>query len=463
MAVNVTWAEAQRAVIGCLLIEPDKLSGEIFQRAKPEHFGNASLRHVFEAAREVWEDGGPLDAVTIQNRAGDNYVKLMADCMDMTPTANNYSAYLDILRSCARISALQGEAIKILSDEATEETAVAAYERMGQLLQGTGHVERLTLSQLIGDYLDRMHDPTPPDYLSWGIEKLDNVIKVSPGMFVILAADSSVGKTALALQFGINIAATGKRVGFISIETVKESLEDRIMAETQVAGIPLTVTKQKKLTDSHFDDAGKAGIKADGIPFEVVRHATTLNAIRSAILMYRYDVVFIDYIQLIEVPGRERWEIVTDISMGLHRMAQQLGVTIVGLSQITPPTKSGRGKAPRPTKDDLRESRQLKQDADVIMILSPSTEDEDPAEARLLEVVKNKDGRCGGVKLRFEAQQMTFTQLVTMDALRSEGKAVKNKGKVKAKEGDAYQENVPDDREQVRLEELSGDEEDLPF
>lgn len=463
MAVNASWKEAQRAVIGALLINPGLTAGEIFLRAKPEYFDDASLRHVFEAARDLWHDGRPLDAVSIQHRAGDDYVRLLADCMSMTPTAFNYSGWLDILQSCARVSALQAEAIKILASDVTEDSALAAYERMGEMLRGTGSAEHMSLAQLIGDYLDRMHDPKPPDYLNWGIEKLDRVINVSPGMFVILAADSSVGKTALALQFGIHFAMAGRRVGFISIETVKESLEDRIMAETQVAGIPLPVTKQKKLTDAHFDAAGKAGMLADNIPFFVDRHVTTLQGIRSMVLMNRYDVVFIDYIQLIEVPGRERWEIVTDISMGLHRMAQQLGVTIVGLSQITPPQKSRTGKAPRPSKDDLRESRQLKQDADVIMILSPSADDEDPADTRLLEVVKNKDGRCGAVKLRFDMQQMTFTQLVTMSQLNHEGNAAKNKRLAKAEAGDADGNIARAAPDQVRLQELQGDNEELPF
>lgn len=419
------WAEAQRAVIGSLMLDPELTSGEIFQGAQSAHFGDPALRHIFEAARGLWEANRPIDPVTVAAACGtDDFGKLIAECMQSMPTAVNFRAWLDICRSRARIAALQAEAMKIVSAEVTEDGAMAAYERMGELLRGTEDVEDLTLTELIGNYLDRMQDSTPPNYLSWGMGKLDEVLAVSPGKFVILAADSSVGKTALALQFAYHIASTGKRVGFFSIETDKESLADRLMAERQLAGIPLPSTKAKNLTEDDFRRAGEAGMKSDKVPLRIIRKADTLPAIRARTLMRKFEVIFVDYVQLIDAPGQERWDIVTGISMSLHRMAQQLGVTIVGLSQITPAAK---GTKQAPTKDDLRESRQLKQDADVIMILSPSTEDDDPPNTRILDVAKNKDGRCGKIKLRFEAPHMTFTELITMQGLRAEGYAIKNK------------------------------------
>ena len=461
------WAEAQRAVIGALMIDPEAVAGEIFQTARPSHFRDAALRHIFEAARGLWEADKPIDPVTVAAACGtEDYTKLIADCMIAAPTVVNFRAWLDICRSSARIAALQGEAMKIISTEVTEAGALEAYERMGELLRGTEIGEDLSLTDLIGDYLDRMRDTTPPDYLSWGMEKLDQVLAVSPGKFVILAADSSVGKTALALQFAAHIAGTGKRVGFFSIETDKESLTDRLMAERQLAGIPLPATKAKKLTPDDFQRAGETGMRSDQMQLRVLRKFDTIPAIRARTLARKFDVIFIDYVQLIDAPGDKRSEVVTGISMSLHRMAQQLGVTVVGLSQITPEAKGSRSA---PTKDDLRESRQLKQDADVIMILSPSNAEEDPENTRILDVAKNKDGRCGKIKLRFEPQYMTFTELITLSGLRSEGQAIKNqrisegkkklrKDRAEAAASDAGQSAG----EAPKLEELD-DEEEIPF
>ena len=114
-------------------------------------------------------------------------------------------------------------------------------------------------------------------------------------------------------------------------------------------------------------------------------------------------------------------------------MAQTLGVTVIGLSQVTPPDKSGQKHL---TMDDLRESRQLKHDADVILIMELC--DEFP-NGRSLAIAKNKDGkRNRGMKLDFDPEHMTFS----------------------------YHKRVPtsDDPKPPQFEELDDDEGgDLPF
>ena len=108
------------------------------------------------------------------------------------------------------------------------------------------------------------------------------------------------------------------------------------------------------------------------------------------------------------------------------------------------------------------------------MILSPSNDEEDPENTRILDVAKNKDGRCGKIKLRFEPQYMTFTELITLSGLRAEGQAIKNQriseGKKKLRQdhaGYAVPQGAAPDAgqsagEPPKLEELD-DEEEIPF
>ena len=440
------WKRAQESVIGALLIDPDYSAGLIFQSAKASHFGETELRHVFEAAWELWNENRQLDAVTILDRAGSEYEQLLRDCMINTPTARNLPAWLEICQDSARLTAMQAEALAIVNADRADDAA-SAWERMGTMLQDADQGEDLSLSELIGDYCDRMQDKRPVRYLNWGIESLDRDLYVSGGQFGVIAADSSVGKTALALQFAYHMAADGHRVGFFSLETPKENLEDRLLAQYQVAGIPLPSTKRKKLTDEDLRAAGEAGMRSDQIYLRILRNYETLERIRAKTIQRRFDVIFIDYVQLIDAPGRERWDIVTNISMGLHRMAQQLGITVIGLSQITPAVKGQKA----PTKDDLRESRQLKQDADFILLLYPDTEEGVPPTARVLEIAKNKDGRCARLRMDFEPEHMTFKyHAKTMPELWSEGWAVKNLQKVKKPKAGEFVE-------------LPGRGDDLPF
>lgn len=433
MAVLTAWAQAQYSVIGSLLRDPDEWAGQIFQSATPAMFGDKAMRHLFEAAREIWNAGVPVDPVTLGARAGTEYTQTIFECVNQTPTAANTEAYLKILREQAQLNAMQVEALSITTAENVEE-ASESYEKIGKLLAATEDVEDYSLTEMIGMYLDRMNDPTPPDYLRFGMDRLDSALAVTPGMFVIIGADSSTGKTALALQFAVHIAKSGKRVGFFSLETPQEPLQNRLMAEHQVAGIPVPSSQQKKLSDEDFSRAAQAGIMSQEIPLRVIRRATTLEKIRARTLQRRFDVIFIDYVQLIDVQGKERFDVVTRISMGLHRMAQELGVVVIGLSQVTPPEK---GKKVKLTVDDLRESRQLKQDADIVLLMTRSTEKDDPAEARILEVAKNKDGRRPKIRLNFDPTHMTFSPLITMDDIRSDGRVMRQKQEVNRKAQDS--------------------------
>ena len=447
------WKRAQESVIGALLIDPDYSAGLIFQSAKPSHFGETELRHVFEAARQLWNENRQLDAVTILDKAGSEYEQLLRDCMINTPTARNLPAWLEICQDSARLTAMQAEALAIVNADRADDAA-SAWERMGTMLQDADQGEDMSLGELIGDYCDRMQDKRPVRYLNWGIESLDRDLYVSGGQFGVIAADSSVGKTALALQFAYHMAADGHRVGFFSLETPKENLEDRLLAQYQVAGIPLPITKRKKLTDEDLRAAGEAGMRSDQIYLRILRNYETLERIRAKTIQRRFDVIFIDYVQLIDAPGRERWDIVTNISMGLHRMAQQLGITVIGLSQITPAVKGQKA----PTKDDLRESRQLKQDADFILLLYPDTDEEAPPNTRVLEIAKNKDGRLARLRLNFEPEHMSFSyQIPNVDSLRNQGKLIKNKKPTKA--ADEVPRTKPG--ELVELEDQDGG--DIPF
>lgn len=448
MDLNVSWKEAQKSVLGSLLLAPDHCAGEIFQGARPDCFSDPVLRHIFEAALKVWERNEPLDSVTVLAEAGSDYQKHIVACLQETPTWLNYEAYLKILRKAARLSAMQTAALAITTAE-SEEEALEAFEKLGQAAQGAGRGKRITLTEMIGGYLDAMSDKTPVDYIDWGLEKLNRTLFVSRGQFGVIAADSSSGKTALALQFAVQIAKTGKRVGFISLETPEESLRTRLMAEKQVAGIPMPRTQKKELTQEDFVQAGEAGMRLSGVVMDTFLGYYSLQEIRAVVVQNRLDVVFIDYLQLINGPGRERWEIVTGISMALHRMAQQLGVIVIGLSQITPAVKGQKA----PTKDDLRESRQLKQDADFIMMLYPDPEKDAPANARVLEIAKNKDGRLARLRLHFEPEYMTFTyRAPDLNEMRTQGAVAKAKAWDSPAPAPQKFEQLPD-----------GEEDDLPF
>ena len=106
--------------------------------------------------------------------------------------------------------------------------------------------------------------------------------------------------------------------------------------------------------------------------------------------------------------------------MELHRFAQDRGVAVIALSQLARPDKAQK-KPKRPGMSDLRESGQLEQDADVVMILAQDTEDPDSGD-RLLYIDKNKDGKLGMVRLAFDGETQRFSQRVRQEPPKREWK-----------------------------------------
>ena len=121
----------------------------------------------------------------------------------------------------------------------------------------------------------------------------------------------------------------------------------------------------------------------------------------------RYDVIYIDYLQLIRpTGGRNRTEEVSGISIALHNGARAARITVVALSQLSRPEKVN-GKIPAPRMRNLRESGQLEQDADAIMLLYREKPD-DPDSRRVLTLEKNKEGELATMYLAFDGATQSF-------------------------------------------------------
>ena len=288
MAELSNWQLAQRTVIGSLMISPDEVSGLVFQSAVPAMFGDPAMRHVFEAARDLFNDGRPIDPMTVVARAGNEYYDLVSPEDEVADiiTSNMLSALesledlfssddfdwggedpVEYAISDYVVFDNETAAMTILNAKNVAD-AMTGYERMGKMLGDTETDDGMSLSEMISAYIDRMNDPKPVDYLRFGIDLLDRSLAISPGTFIIIGADSSAGKTALALQFAVHIAKTGKRVGFFSLETPEAPLQNRLMAEMQLAGIPMPNSQHKKLSDDDMRRAMEAGIRSSEIPVE---------------------------------------------------------------------------------------------------------------------------------------------------------------------------------------------------
>ncbi|MCR5136653.1 MAG: replicative DNA helicase [Oscillospiraceae bacterium] len=456
--------EPEMGVIGSLLISPEPVAGIIFHKLRPEDFGVKEYRAVFCAARDLWLDKRTLDPMIIANAVGDQEIKkVMANAMQLTPTAANVESYVELVIEQAQLRKLRDVGMRLSLHLETLDDARKLLAEAEGLLSAQREERVWSYKDLLEDYLEWLNDSTPPDYLNWGIPQLNQMVQIAQGCFVVIGAASSTGKTALGLQLAYNIARTGKRVGFFSYETPKRPAAIRIFANT--AGVDMVKAKNKDVNQIDYEVLMREGDISMTLPFKLEDQGDwTVDDLRARTLAERYEVIFLDYVQMVPGdPRRPRWEVVTETSMKLHRMAQKLGVTVIALSQVTEPERDSKGKRRSLTKEDLRESKQLANDAEAVLMMELTRAGDYDSE-RELRVVKNKDGSLGKFWLKFEPHFMRFTPCEKPEHLKRqeyrESMAALSQNRKQSGRSNAQRD--PEYR-QAQFEEIDDDDDEIPF
>lgn len=389
-------------MLGSILISPE-IVGEVIQRLSQEDFGPGALGNIYAGIRSLFGRGRPIDPVTLLAEVGNEYLELLDELLQKTPTAANWEAYADIIRDAVQLGKLQAAASRIASATDLAEARKAA-EKLSLLLAQRSSLRIVSFADGIREFYERQSEHRTPNYLRWNFKPLDENLFAEPGDLIILGGYPSAGKTLLAAQFAYEMAtAQRQRVGIFSLETSDRKLYDRVA--TYAAELDFGAVKAARLSDSELDAVASLGAKSDQIQLDVIP-ASGMSPldIRAVSLSKRYDVIFIDYLQLLNASGRDRYEKITNISLALKQLGRDTGITVVALSQLSRPEK---GRRSAPTLASLRESGQIEQDADIVMLLYLEDE-ETPSGNRTLNVAKNKDGELGHFRLGFYPKHMKF-------------------------------------------------------
>jgi replicative DNA helicase len=250
--------------------------------------------------------------------------------------------------------------------------------------------------------------------LGWktGISKIDWRLNggLRGGKFVVLAARPSVGKTSLVGQFAKRLAADGLPTLFLSQEMEADEVGERALANE--ARVNYSAIQTGKLSDDEWarisegvDVLGRVPLWIDDEP------GLTMRAIASKARGIKgLKVLVVDYLQLCEGEGDNRNQQIGSISRGLKKLAKQLGICVIGLSQLNREADKRPGR--RPIMADLRESGEIEQDADTIMFLWPLDEAEDEAEVRHVgcDFAKNRRGKKGAFVMTFEGAKQLWLE-----------------------------------------------------
>ena len=436
------WLSAQYSVLGSMLLDDSVVPKEVQQLRVTDFFGEG--RTVYKAMVQLFQDGKPVDPVTVVHTLGPGYRELIKQLLEITPSAARIDTYMQICREQAQLVTVREIAAKLQETDSNEKARKLIEEAAAMMVDKTA-VKIVSMEDAMRSFMDR-HSGQVQQYLTWPIGVLNEVLYSEPGDFIIIGGKPSAGKSAFALQCAAHWSKEMK-VGFFSLETGDGKLFDRMMSS--LAQIEMGKLKKNNISDAEWN-------KICAMSAEVVKRnldlipASGMSAadIRSVTVMNGYQLIIIDYVQLIAGSGGNRTEEVTGISMALHRMAQDLGVTVVGLSQV-------RRQDPKQKRNmeasDLRESGQLEQDADAILLLELEQAN-NPGGNRKLFIAKNKEGETPMTVLGFDGKFQTFYKAQQTGSVINDMKAAANKAKrERAMQARTVEDDGPYEQEQIEM------------
>ena len=429
--------EAEKAVLGCMLINNESVSKSI-QILTNKSFYNTANAIIFENMNELFENNKNIDYISLSNQlkkkkqldlvGGAYYITGLSND---APSTQNVEYYADIVKEKEILRKIISVAIDI-STEAYESSddATKILDKAEQIL--------FNVSQDVQKGKFKQIEPILHDVLDmWGNRKSGSLTGVPSGFydldnllsgfqksdFIILAGRPSMGKTALALNFARNCSVDDKiKVGFFSLEMSSQQLVERLITSESKIDSHLVRTGKlpkhewKKLSDSanilsdssiFIDDSADLNI------MELRAKARQLKAEKDI------DILFVDYIQLLHAQNRHesRQQEISYISRSLKALAKELNIPVVALSQLSRAVESRTDH--RPIMSDLRESGAIEQDADIVLFIyrkyvySKNEEDEGLGE---IIVAKHRNGPTGLVKVSFIDKYARFMNLEYSDS-----------------------------------------------
>ena len=400
--ISSGWFSAQAGCIGCVCIDP-KLAGRLLSETSADDFSeNGKL--VYQAISALFNDGKTPDPIQINEKLNGACNDYLYQCIETTPSVHGFDDYVSIVKEKGRMSRVQDACLKAAYSP-TMDAMSSWLSSANEMMVDAREASTYTLHDLILKFYDRKK--TAETYIQTGIRPLDSVLFLSAGDYVVLAGRPSRGKTALAIQMAL-AQSRQYRVGFYSLETSGDKVMDRVMCH--YSKISMDKIKAADLTDSDWKQIGEsAQALTSHFKLEVVKAAGwTVEDIFHEAIARRHEIIYIDYLQIVGGDGKSRYDQVTGISVRIHQLAQRHGIMVVALSQLN--RESTTKATEEPDMSDLRESGQIEQDADAILMIYCQQKDVTSG-PRWLKIAKNKEGETAMLALAWDGSTQTLTPM----------------------------------------------------
>lgn len=444
---------AQEGLVSSLLYLPGRI-GEVASLVDPEDFANGRLQTVYKAMLEINEENQIPDIAHIVARLDKNGGLAQAGGVEEVSrlfTDGALNGSMSTIEQYARTvknAASKGRSAKILSEAAS--VAAAPKGSAKDVIEDTRNKLDNELMTLVSDsntvevkdyysnYLDDLkkkktkYEETGGDPLAAeggipsGFPTIDKFVGGwLPGQVAVVGARTGVGKTFFLVSAALNAAQAGAPVLFFSLEMKQNEIMDRLVSANST--VRLSALKSGSISSEEIEKVSAAKKEFDDLPITIdVTPNITIDYIRAKAQQMASSptglgVVVVDYLQLItpsrRAAGGNREREVAEISRGLKLLSMQLNVPVLVAVQLNRPHKGD--EDPIPSKDDIRESNSIAQDASAIIILHRDLKQNEGKDPTLFIIDKNRNGASGK---RFRCQTMlNYSKFVEISNAEEDG------------------------------------------
>ena len=405
---------AEMNVLGALLIDASRISDVYFLSS--EMFTDAIIGRMFLEYQRGYDNHYDVNvSVLIQNVSCEEYpessvLEVIRECSEEYQTGTSIKSHANVIKN----EYVADNFKRIISS--IQVNAGSVYEQIGRIvtdlesLQDGRSSKSKSLSQIAEENKDKyfIDNETGKTYI--GLSKLDDLLGgLEGGDMIVIGARPAVGKSAFVTQITSNLSEQGKRIGFYNLEMQEKQVYERFVASQSGIGLTRIRRAKKFLGDEkeRFDKANEVLEKRDNIVIST--GSKSVGEIRSESRHMGYDIIIIDYLQLLKADKEyrgNRYAEVGAISKAIKALAMELNIPIIALSQLNRVSEARDTK--EPTMAELREAGDIEQDASVIILMWNLSNDDSSKKG--CKVEKQRQGQTGKVVLNFNGDLMRFEE-----------------------------------------------------
>jgi len=384
---------------------------------------------VLTAMKSLSAKGKPINLITMNAELKDEHTEYLIECQNLVSSTVFVDHYIKDIKEASKRRKIRAAATELYNaaqdgskslEELTAEFT-ARIDGIADIAGGTVSAKEAVLAFVDG--IERRDEAKGVV----GIPLLDKSLgSLSGGRLYVVGARPATGKTALAISAAFNTCVYGT-VLFCSYEMQPSEIMGRILA--RLSRVDSQDISYKTLTDAQMQRLSEQYDTASKLPIRFGVNCHTPERVRAEALRIKdLRLIVIDYLQLMSSGRRaeSRRVEVGQISRALKQLSIELNVPVLALSQLN---RNSEGSAKPPTMSEMRESGDIEQDADAIVLMYQIPNESDPFvqtcssfEYKPIRILldKNRQGRSGlAIDTAFDGASMTFiSKSAVMEAQR---------------------------------------------